>query len=58
MSLSADRAYSVMAYLQSKGVPAERLSFKGYGPTKPLTSNSSEEGRAMNRRTEFKIISF
>jgi outer membrane protein OmpA-like peptidoglycan-associated protein/tetratricopeptide (TPR) repeat protein len=58
LSLSADRAYSVMEYLQTKGVPANRLSFKGFGPTKPVASNATEEGRARNRRTEFKILSF
>lgn len=55
--LSTDRAFSVMAYLQEHGVPANRLSFKGFGESNPFTSNSTPEGRAQNRRTEFKIIS-
>lgn len=56
MTLSADRAFSVMAYLQEQGVAASRLSFEGFGPTRPIESNSSPEGRARNRRTEFKIL--
>lgn len=56
MSLSADRAFSIMAYLQEQGVAEDRLSFRGFGPTKPIASNSTEEGRAKNRRTEFKIV--
>lgn len=56
MSLSADRAFSVMAYLQEKGVGEERLSFKGFGPSKPVASNNTEEGRAKNRRTEFRVL--
>lgn len=57
MVLSTDRAYSVMQYLQKHGIDAGRLSFKGFGPTKPIGSNSTEEGRAKNRRTEFVITS-
>ncbi len=57
MVLSNDRAFTVMGYLQEKGVAAGRLSFKGLGPTKPLVSNETELGRAQNRRTEFVIVS-
>jgi len=57
MALSNDRAFTVMGYLQGKGVAASRLSFKGLGPTKPLASNDTPEGRAANRRTEFVILS-
>lgn len=57
LTLSADRAFSVKAYLESKGVSPERLTFNGFGDTKPLSPNSSEEGRAKNRRTEFVILS-
>lgn len=56
MGLSNDRAFTVMEYLQSKGVKGSRLSFKGMGPTKPLVGNDTPEGRAENRRTEFVII--
>ncbi len=57
LALSSDRAFSVMAYLQEKGIDKSRLSFKGFGKNKPLLPNSSEENRALNRRTEFLIIS-
>ena len=40
MVLSNDRAFTVMGYLQDKGIPAGRLSFKGLGPTKPLKPNA------------------
>lgn len=53
--LSTQRAKSVYDYLISKGVSAERLSYKGYGDSQPLADNSTEEGRALNRRTEIKI---
>jgi len=56
MALSNDRAFTVMEYLQNKGVKGTRLSFKGMGPTKPLASNDTPEGRAENRRTEFVIV--
>ena len=55
MALSNDRAFTVKDYLQSKGIAGPRLSFKGYGQTKPLASNETPEGRAQNRRTEFVI---
>ncbi len=57
MVLSNDRAFTVMGYLQDRGIVAGRLSFKGLGPTKPLESNDTPEGRAENRRTEFVIVS-
>lgn len=57
LALSTDRAFSVKAYLETKGVSSNRLSFKGFGDTKPISSNSSEEGRKRNRRTEFVILS-
>lgn len=56
MALSNDRAFTVMEYLRTKGVSASRLSFKGLGPTKPMASNDTPEGRAQNRRTEFVIV--
>ena len=54
--LSENRAKAVYEYLIQAGVEASRLSFKGYGPSKPVASNDSEEGRALNRRTEFLVI--
>ena len=54
--LSLGRAKSVYNYLIKKGVDASRLSFKGYGRTTPIADNDTEEGRAINRRTEFKIV--
>jgi outer membrane protein OmpA-like peptidoglycan-associated protein len=54
--LSENRAKSVYTYLIDAGIKAERLSFKGYNFSEPIASNDTEEGRAQNRRTEFKII--
>ena len=48
--LSNARAKAVMDYLVSKGVPANRLTSKGYGPANPIASNKTKEGRAQNRR--------
>lgn len=56
-ALSADRAFEVLKYLSSKGVPGKRMTAKGFGETKPVAPNTTEEGRAMNRRTEFMIKS-
>ena len=43
--------------LSSKGFQPQRLSAKGFGETKPVADNKTEEGRAKNRRTEMKVIS-
>jgi outer membrane protein OmpA-like peptidoglycan-associated protein len=56
-ALSANRAYTVKAYLEEKGVEGKRITAKGFGPNKPIADNSSEDGKAKNRRTEFLIIS-
>jgi len=57
LHLSTDRAFSVMSYLQEDGIEKERMSFEGYGETKPVAPNDTAENRAKNRRTEFMIIS-
>lgn len=55
VSLSLARAQAVKAYLVSKGLPADRLSTSGLGPDQPVASNANEEGRARNRRIEFRV---
>lgn len=55
LKLSDNRARSVSGYLTKAGIPAERLTTKGYGDTKPIDDNGTEAGRANNRRTEFKV---
>lgn len=55
LKLSDDRSKSVSNYLISKGIQADRLTNKGFGDTKPIDTNETEQGRANNRRTEFKI---
>jgi len=54
--LSQGRANAVMAWLVAHGVQAGRLSARGYGETRPLADNTSEAGRARNRRVEFLIL--
>ena len=56
LTLSNNRAKSVTDYLISKGIAANRLKAIGYGKNKPLTSNSSVEGRSKNRRIDLKIL--
>lgn len=57
LALSTDRAFSVKDYMESKGIDKSRLQFKGFGATKPVATNDTEEGRALNRRTEFMVLS-
>ncbi len=54
--LSEKRAKSVYSYLMNTGIDPKRLSSKGFGSTKPMTANDSEEGRQQNRRIEFTIL--
>lgn len=54
--LSQNRAKAVYDYLIANGIDAKRLSYKGYGDTKPKVKNDTDENRALNRRTEFKVI--
>ena len=56
MALSLARAGNVVEYLIQRGIARTRLSAKGFGPTVPLASNATPEGRAQNRRTEFVIV--
>ncbi|HIO68450.1 MAG TPA: hypothetical protein EYN41_08960 [Flavobacteriales bacterium] len=56
MKLSGERAMVVVDYLKREGISASRLQSKGYGPTKPVDTNSTSEGRQNNRRTEFMIV--
>ena len=51
-SLSEKRAQAVVAWLDSHGVNASRLSAEGFGQTKPVADNATEDGRAKNRRVE------
>ena len=55
--LSQERADAVKNYLVGKGIAAERLEAKGYGPDKPLADNSTRAGKAKNRRVEFTPLS-
>ena len=54
--LSKDRAEAVKGYLVEQGIDADRIETRGAGETEPLASNETKEGRAQNRRTEFKVI--
>ena len=54
--LSMERAKSVMIYVISKGIDANRLTAKGYGMAVPIASNKTADGKAQNRRTEVKIL--
>jgi OOP family OmpA-OmpF porin len=54
--LSADRARAVKEYLVGKSIDGGRLKTVGYGKSKPIASNDTEDGRAQNRRVEFTIL--
>jgi len=54
--LSEKRAKTVYDYLIQKGISPQQLLYKGYGQSKPIAENTSDEGRAQNRRTELKVI--
>lgn len=56
LALSQDRAFTVMEYLSTQGIPTSRMKFKGYGESKPKVPNNSDANRAKNRRTDFKIL--
>ena len=56
LALSEQRARTVVEWLTRNGIDRSRLVAKGYGDTKPLSDNTSDEGRAKNRRVEIKKL--
>ncbi len=56
ITLSQERAQAVKDYMVNNGVSTTRLTTKGYGENRPLASNDTAEGRALNRRIEFVIV--
>ncbi len=57
-TLSENRAHAVYDYLVSNGIDQIRLSYIGYAYDQPIDTNETEEGRGLNRRTEFKVIDY
>ncbi len=56
LALSNNRAKAVVGYFLSKGIVPARLAYKGFGAIKPLAENKTENGKALNRRTELSVI--
>jgi outer membrane protein OmpA-like peptidoglycan-associated protein len=56
MKLSEARIQSVKAYIAEQGIDADRMTAKGFGETKPIATNDTEDGRQQNRRVEFTIV--
>lgn len=56
LNLSKARATAVMNYLVNNGVPKNKLSIRYFGKNNPIAGNSTEEGRALNRRVELKVV--
>ncbi|MFN5983079.1 MAG: OmpA family protein [Fluviicola sp.] len=54
-TLSQQRAEAVVNYLKQKGIDGSRMTAKGYGASKPVATNNTDDGRQQNRRTEFEI---
>lgn len=56
LSLSQARAEAVKTYIVGKGIPADTIAVSGEGPDRPVADNRTPEGKARNRRIEFKVI--
>ena len=56
LQLSIDRATAVATYIKQGGIDVERVTASGFGKTKPVATNDTEEGRQQNRRVEFSIV--
>ena len=56
VALSLQRAIAVKAYLEQHGVAADNLSVQGFGPDRPIADNATDQGRARNRRIEFRVL--
>ncbi|MGI8581797.1 MAG: OmpA family protein [Chitinophagaceae bacterium] len=57
LKLAIGRSVAVVNYLLGKGIKNDRLTFKGFGETKPIADNKTEAGRSLNRRTELSVVS-
>jgi outer membrane protein OmpA-like peptidoglycan-associated protein len=55
MDLSQRRALSVATYLSQQGVDSRRFAVTGFGPSRPIATNDTAEGRALNRRVEIQL---
>ena len=55
MQLSEERAKAVYDYMMEQGLQIKKVTYKGYGETKPVADNSTREGRIANRRVEFRV---
>ena len=56
LKLSQDRVDAVKKYLSSKGVAKDRIKTKAFGGTQPISNDKTEEGRALNRRVEMRVL--